>query len=33
MEPKPRQIELRLIELVEAFAEVDQHQVAFVAQQ
>ena len=33
VESKPRQVELRLIELVEAVAEVDQHQVAFVSEQ
>ena len=33
MQSKPCQIELGLIELVEAFAEVNQHQVAFVSQQ
>src|SRR5580698_8289390 len=33
MQPKPRQIQFSWIELVEALAEVEEHQVAFVSQQ
>ena len=33
MEPESRHVEFGLIELVESFAEVDKHQVAFVSKQ